>query len=128
MEAMALDFDHGTLVSTSVEVMGFDLEQHIGLDPHVEISREELELGLPPSMVSDALKEVQDTGYRISMPTVIGTGSSRFLRAGPNGSIRACSPSATDLQQVEVEPAADGPGSHPDIMSWPQMSMCIASL
>lgn len=125
MESLAIDFDHGTLVSALVEVMGFDLE--LRLDPHVEISREELELGLPPSRFSDALKEVQDTGYRIGTPQVMGTGSSKFLTAGPNGSIRASSTSATDLQQAEVLPAANGPGSHPDKMSWPQLSMCNVS-
>lgn len=124
MESLALDFDHGMRVSASVEVMGFDLEQHIGLDPHVEISREELELGLPPSIISD----VQGTGYRIGTPSVSGTGNSKFLRDGLNGSIFASSTLATDLQQAEVVPAANGPGSHPDLMSWSLISMCEASL
>lgn len=108
--------------------MGFDLEQHTGMEPHVEISREELELGLAPSIVSDALSEVQDSGYRISTPPVFGTGNEEFLGASPIGSIRAPSASATDLQQAEMAPAAFDPGSHADIMSWPQLSMCEASL
>jgi len=108
--------------------MGFGLEQHIGLDPHVEISREELELGLPPSIISDTSSGMHDTGYRIGTPTVIGTGNSKFLRAGLNGSIRASSASATDLQQAEMVSAAYGPGSHPDMISGPQLSMCEASL
>lgn len=59
MESVALDSDHGRQLSSSVGVMGFDLEQHMGLDPHVEISREELELGIPPHffpMISRACK------------------------------------------------------------------------
>lgn len=108
--------------------MGFDLEQPTGMDPHVEISREELELGLPPSIVSDALSEMQDSGYRISTPAVFGTGNSEFLGADPIGSIRAPSASATDLRQAEMAPAAFDSGSHVDIMSWPKLSMCEVSL
>lgn len=74
MESVALDSDHGRQLSSSLGVMGFDLEQHMGLDPHVEISREELELGLPPSFLSDDLTGVQDAGYRLDTPTTFGTG------------------------------------------------------
>lgn len=35
---MVFDFDYGMFVSILVEVMGFDLEQYIGLDLYVEIS------------------------------------------------------------------------------------------
>lgn len=103
---------------TSLEVMDLDLEKHAGLDPHVETSREELEL---------ALKEVQDLFNKIDEPTVMGTGNSKLLSAGPNGSICASSTSASDLQQAEVVLAAGSPGSHPDKMPWPQISIYNAS-
>lgn len=107
--------------------LNLDLKMHVGMDPHVETSREELELGLRSSIISGAVKEVQDLGYKVDESTVMGTGDSKFLGAGHNGSIRASSTSATDLQQAEVALAAACPDSRPDKMPWPQISTYNAS-
>lgn len=71
---------------------------------------------------------MQDADFRLDTPTTFGTGNLEFLRGCPDGGILASSTSATDLQQGEVVPAADDPGSQPDIMSWSQISMCEAPL
>ena len=110
--------DHGTHLSTSLEVMDSDLVKHIGVDPHVETSREELEF---------ALRDMQVPAHKVDQPTFMGTGNPQMWSVDLNRSIHASSTSDTNAQQPEVVLAADGPGSHPHKMPWPQISIYNAS-